>query len=95
MHVHYHPCNARHARLTDKPPPNDEKRNLLALPARLGGIAAVNPTKDTEATYMASSNISAPLKEAVLSNTSSYSYNIISTQQNLTVNDSLDPRPSL
>ncbi len=46
-------------RLTDRPPPNDEKRNLLALPARLGGIAAVNPTKDTEATYMASSNVSA------------------------------------
>ena len=29
--------------LTGQPPPNDELRNLLALPARLGGIALVTP----------------------------------------------------
>ena len=30
--------------LTGQPPPNDEVRDLLALPARLGGIALTNPT---------------------------------------------------
>ena len=64
--------------LTDRPPPNDEERNLLALPARLGGIAVIKPTAETESTYIASSKISEPLKEAILSNTSVYSYDMIS-----------------
>ena len=66
--------------LTDRPPPNDEERNLLALTARLGDIAVINPTAETESTYIASSKISEPLKEAILSNTSVYSYDMISNQ---------------
>ncbi len=34
--------------LTGRPPPNDIERNLLALPARLGGIALANPTVSTD-----------------------------------------------
>ena len=34
--------------LTGRPPPNDMERDLLALPARLGGIALANPTHATD-----------------------------------------------
>lgn len=30
--------------LSGQPPPNDVERDLLALPARLGGIAVSNPS---------------------------------------------------
>lgn len=66
--------------LTDGPPPNDLDRSLLALPARLGGIALKNPAADTESIYTASLKISDPLKEAIISNTSDYSYEILSSQ---------------
>ncbi len=39
------------------------ERNLLALPARLGGIALANPT-DTE--FLASQRVTEPLQQAVL-----------------------------
>ena len=37
--------------LTDRAPPNDVERNLLVLPARLGGIAIANPVTDTESIF--------------------------------------------
>ena len=40
----------------------------------------INPTAETESTYIGSSKISEPLKEAILSNTSAYSYDMISNQ---------------
>ena len=40
----------------------------------------INPTAETESTYIASSKISEPLKEAILSNTSVYSYDMVSNQ---------------
>jgi len=46
--------------LTGQPPPNDELRNLLALPARLGGIALANPTSHADVEFSASTKISDP-----------------------------------
>lgn len=60
--------------LTDRPTPNDEERLLLALPARLGGIAVTNPASDTDLIFTASNKIAGPLKDAILSNTKEYSY---------------------
>ena len=47
-------------------PPNDTDRELLALPARLGGLGIVNPTKLSPSEHQASINISAPLRDLIL-----------------------------
>ena len=52
--------------LTDQRPPSDEMRDLLALPARLGGIALTNPTSVAEVEFSASTKVSDPLKDAIL-----------------------------
>ena len=52
--------------LTGQPPPSDEVRDLLALPARLGGIALTNPTSAAEVDFSASTKVSDPLKDAIL-----------------------------
>ena len=49
--------------LTGQPPPNDEVSDLLALPARLGGIALTNPTSAADVEFLASTRVSDPLKE--------------------------------
>ena len=46
--------------LTGRPPPNDMERQLLALPARLGGIGLTDPT-NTNSEHSASYNVSHPL----------------------------------
>ena len=56
--------------LTGQPPPNDELHNLLALPARLGGIAPTNPTSHADVEFSASTKISDP---AILQQTLEYS----------------------
>ncbi len=40
--------------LTGRLPPNDCERNLLALPARLGGVALANPTQARDTEFLAS-----------------------------------------
>ncbi len=55
-------------------PPNDIERNLLVLPARLGGIALAVST-DTE--FLSSTKITAPLTEAILQQDPHYSAEII------------------
>ena len=52
--------------LTGRPPPNDTERDLLALPARLGGIALVNRTQATDTKFLSSALISEALKDAIL-----------------------------
>ena len=52
--------------LTGQPPPGDEMRDLLALPARLGGIALTNSTSIAEVEFSASTKVSDPLKDAIL-----------------------------
>ena len=50
-------------------PPNDEMRDLLALPASIGGIGGIaltNPTPVAEVEFFASTKVSDPLKDAIL-----------------------------
>ena len=47
-------------------PPNDTDHELLALPARLGGLGIVNPTKLSPSEHQASINISVPLRDLIL-----------------------------
>ena len=66
--------------LTNRPPPNDGERNLLALPARHGGITITNPAVDTDSTFSASATIAGPLKDAILSNCMDYSCKVLAGQ---------------
>ena len=59
--------------LTGKPPPNDTVRSLLALPARLGGIALSNPSQDTDIEFVSSVKITGPLSESILQQAFHYS----------------------
>ena len=51
--------------LTGRPPSN-EMCDLLALPARLGGIGLTNPTSVAEVEFSTSIKVSDPLKAAIL-----------------------------
>ncbi len=58
--------------LTGQLPPNDQVRSLLALPARLGGIALTNPVLIADHEYSDSCEITGPLSSALaLQNTDS------------------------
>ena len=52
--------------LTGHAPPGDLVRDLLALPARLGGLGLINPTAVSTEQHATSQLISAPLVERVL-----------------------------
>ena len=52
--------------LTGRPPPNDIERDLLALPARLGGIALANPTQATATEFLTSNKIMEALQTAIV-----------------------------
>ena len=62
--------------LTDRAPPNDVERNLLALPDMLGGIAVANPATDTKSIFSGSTRNLEPLKDAILAKSPVYSYNV-------------------
>ena len=66
--------------LTGQPPPNDEVRDLLALPARLGGIALTNPTSAADVEFSASTKVSDPLKKAILQQNFEYPDVVVSEQ---------------
>ena len=66
--------------LTCQPPPNDELRALLALPARLGGIALDNPTSRADLEFSASIKVTNPLKKAILQQNVEYSGDVIDEQ---------------
>ena len=66
--------------ITGHSPPNDATRDLLSLPARLGGIGLINPTKSSSLQHQASSSISAPLKEQILAQNNEYSMECIDAQ---------------
>ena len=51
--------------------------DLLAFPARLGGIALTNPTSAAEVEFPASTKVSDPLKDAILQQCFEYPGNII------------------
>ena len=66
--------------LTGRPPPNDAERDLLALPARLGGIALVNPTQTTDTEFLSSTKITAALKEAIIQQDFQYTSEVVKSQ---------------
>ena len=66
--------------LTGQPPPSDEVCDLLALPARLGGIALTNPTFATDVEFLASTRVSDPLKKAILQQNFEYPDDVINEQ---------------
>ena len=66
--------------LTGRPPPNDTERDLLALPAKLGGIALVNPTQATDTEFLSSALISEALKDAILQQDLQYTSEVATHQ---------------
>ena len=52
--------------LTGQPPPGEFVREMLALPARLGGLGLVNPAVSAKEQQAASRMISAPLVEQII-----------------------------
>ena len=61
-------------------PPNDQLRNLLGLPARLGGIGVPNPAMMTDFEFAASLQITEPLKRLVLAQEPTYTYEAMAEQ---------------
>ncbi len=47
--------------ITRRPPPNDHVRNLMGLPARLGGMGILDPSSRSDDKFNASSKVTAPL----------------------------------
>ena len=66
--------------LTGQPPPDDELRNLLALPARLGGMALTNPTTQADNEFSASLKVTDPLKYAILKQSFEYAGDVVNNQ---------------
>ena len=66
--------------ITEHPLPNNSERELLALPARHGGIALTDPASRSLSEYEASVKITSPLTEAILGQDPDYSYDIMSRQ---------------
>ena len=52
--------------LTGQPPPGEHTRELLALPARLGGLGLTNPAASAKDQRAASQQISAPLVDRII-----------------------------
>ena len=52
--------------LIGQPPPGEHKRELLALPARLGGLWLINPTTSVKEQRTISQQVSAPLVDKVI-----------------------------
>ncbi len=63
-----------------QPPQSDEMRDLLALPARLGGIAISNPTAVAEAEFSASTKVAGPLKKTILQQSFKYATEVAEAQ---------------
>ena len=62
------------------PATNDELRNLLALPCRLGGIGIVNPTSTADQEYSTSKEVTSPIVNSILSQDGLYSYEALAYQ---------------
>ena len=67
--------------LTGRPPPNDFERDLLALPARLGGMGLINPMTIADQEYKASLEVSGPLVRCLINQNKTYSDEIVSEQR--------------
>ena len=51
--------------LTGRPAPSDTERELLALPARFGGLGSANPATTVEREHQASKQLSSPLASLI------------------------------
>ena len=58
--------------LTGQPTCNNDVRDLLALPVRLGGLGITNPSKQSASHYCASESITGPLANLILQQSHSY-----------------------
>ena len=66
--------------LTGRAPPDDVTRDLLALPARLGGLSIANPTKSCQYDYSGSTTIAGPLTALISDQCDEYAYECIAAQ---------------
>ena len=66
--------------LTGRPPPNQTERDFVALPARLGGIAMMNPTQTTDTEFLSSTKITEALTEAILHQVFQYPEEVVAHQ---------------
>ena len=66
--------------LTGRAPPDDAVRDLLTLPARLGGLAIANPTKSCQHDYSGSTSIAGPLVTLISAQCDEYAYECIAAQ---------------
>jgi hypothetical protein len=66
--------------LTGRPPPGDLERTLYALPARLGGLGLLIPSKAAANEYHASQQVTSTLCDHIISQDLHYGYEIIAKQ---------------
>ena len=66
--------------LTGRPPPGDLERTLYALPARLGGLGLLIPSKAAANEYHASQQVTSTLCDHIISQDLDYGYEIIAKQ---------------
>ena len=66
--------------LTGRSPPNDQERDPLGLPPRLGGLGITNPTMLSSSEFEASKSISAPLSNFIEEQRLEYPYECIEAQ---------------
>ena len=59
---------------------NDNERDLLALPARLGGLGIINPCKKSVLHYSASKTITAPLVRLIMDQSEEYAPEVNAVQ---------------
>ena len=71
---------------TGKAPPNDLKRELFALPARLGGLGIVDLVGRSQKEFQASVSISAPLCHLIESQQSDYPWETMDAQTEAKLN---------
>lgn len=66
--------------LTGRPPPNDVECSLFALPARLGGLGIMIPSKNADREHQSSLLVTEPLCDHILSQNTDYSYEVVERQ---------------
>jgi len=69
--------------VTGRPPPGDLERDLLALPARVGGLGITNPVHLSSVEFEASTKVTGPLQSLILSQTGVYSEDVRCAQLSL------------
>ena len=66
--------------LTGRAAPSDLERELLALPAHLGGLGLLNPSNLSTTEYSASMKVTQPLVDHIIKQDEKYGYEILQDQ---------------